>query len=219
MWKCGNPVDNCGSSALGFPTRAGITPPSSGNSAMARKSVIFRFRRTSDFPIVAMVCVVTESISVQEAAREFGVSDRLVRMWLSDGQLRGERVRGVWQVDAQDVARVKFEREQAGPRPSGPNSLEYAAAIAEIERLAHEVDREKRARMMLAAQVTELTRLLQEMAADQESLLGVPAVGGAWPRARVTREQIYDAVPELLGPASPNPPTGSHLEGLSRAAH
>lgn len=192
--------------------------PFHGNAETARKFTGFRFRRTSDFPILAMVWFVTESISVQEAAREIGVSDRLVRMWLANGYLRGERVRGVWQVDPADLARVKFEREQGSPRASSPNSLEYAAALAELERLAQELDREKRARMMLAAQVTELTRLLQEMAADQESLLGVPPVGGAWPRVRVSVEQVDNLATELLGPAGPDTSAGSNLERLGRSA-
>lgn len=162
------------------------------------------------FRPVATVLAVTESISVAEAAQALGVTPRRVRMWLADGALAGDRLSGGWKVDPLDVARLQAERSTTGSRPAEPSALEFAAALAEIERLSGELDKERRSRMLLAAQVTELTKMLQEMAADQETLLGIPAVGGAWPRSR-PMNQSHERVTELLGPASTDSAAGRDL--------
>lgn len=159
----------------------------------------------------------TESISVREAASLLGVTDRMVRTWLSEGRLQGTRGAGQWTVDARDAERLHQERSASWPRTKSPTALEYAAVMSELRRLQEENERERRARAMLSAQVTELTRILQEMAADQELILGgVMAQRHSGQSGRPV-ESGHDSVAEVPGLTRSYAPAQGNLGGLAGA--
>lgn len=160
----------------------------------------------------------TESISVREAAALLGVTDRMVRTWLSDGRLRGTRGAGQWTVDSADAERLHQERSASWPRTKSPSALDYAAVTSELKRLQEENERERRARAMLSAQVTELTRILQEMASDQELILGGVMARRSSGLSGRPLEGSNDAVAEVPGPTRTYSSAESHLGGLPGAA-
>lgn len=54
-------------------------------------------------------------LTVQQAARELGITDSRVRQLLIDGELKGEKFGHIWMIRRADVD--AYERRKPGPQP------------------------------------------------------------------------------------------------------